>query len=284
MMPSAGKVQRGVLHWELFAVVFFDVVVVVVLGYFPSRAKGKALHSRSQSLSYSDSYGDTDRQWQWLWRIACLSFGLFDCAKSSSPFNVFVCWNNSGCLLLISFCFCFCLSFYCWLLLLMLLWYVVPHFHLCGQLFTVPFFHLFFCQTSTWAFSFFNFLSFFCCGTIVALVFSYFLLLFLSHFFHFPLLNIFSHEVFLPEHEKFTTCRISRSKRNRNRKTNENSRKCSFRSTNVCIRNVSKASGMRTPTEELKQHRDSQLSSCSTNNHTPTHTFIHSLSLLVILP
>lgn len=144
MMPSAGKVQRGVLHWELFAVVFFDVVVVVVLGYFPSRAKGKALHSRSQLLSYSDSYGDTDRQWQWLWRIACLSFGLFDCAKSSSPFNVFVCWNNSGCLLLISFCFCFCLSFYCWLLLLMLLWYVVPHFHLCGQLFTVPFFHLFF--------------------------------------------------------------------------------------------------------------------------------------------
>lgn len=123
---------------------FFDVVVVVVLGYFPSRAKGKALHSRSQLLSYSDSYGDTDRQWQWLWRIACLSFGLFDCAKSSSPFNVFVCWNNSGCLLLISFCFC--LSFYCWLLLLllMLLWYVVPHFHLCGQLFTVPFFHLFF--------------------------------------------------------------------------------------------------------------------------------------------
>lgn len=185
MMPSAGKVQRGVLHWELFAVVFFDVVVVVVLGYFPSRAKGKALHSRSQLLSYSDSYGDTDRQWQWLWRIACLSFGLFDCAKSSPPFNVFVCWNNSGCLLLISFCFC--LSFYCWLLLLlMLLWYVVPHFHLCGQLFTVPFFHLFFfCQTSTWAFSFFNFLSFFCCGTIVALVFSYFLLLFLSHFFTF---------------------------------------------------------------------------------------------------
>lgn len=125
---------------------------------------------------------------------------------------------------------------------------------------------------------------FFCCGTIVALVFSYFLLLFLSHFFHFPLLNIFLHEVFLPEHEKFTTCRISRSKRNRNRKTNENPRKCSFRTTNVCIRNVSKASGMRTPTEELKQHRDSQLSSCSTNNHTPSHTFIHSLSLLVILP
>lgn len=108
-------------------------------------------------------------------------------------------------------------------------------------------------------------------------MFSYFLLLFLSHFFHFPLLSIFSHEVFLPEHEKFTTCRISRSKRNR--KTNENSRKCSFRTTNVCIRNVSKASGMRTPTEELKQHRDSQLSSCLTTKHTPTHTYIHSFTL-----
>lgn len=120
---------------------------------------------------------------------------------------------------------------------------------------------------------------YYCCSCVFLFSFTFPLPLF-----HFPLLNIFSHEVFLPEHEKFTTCRISRSKRNRNWKTNENSRKCSFRTTNVCIRNVSKASGMRTPTEELKQHRDSQLSSCSTNNHTPTHTFIHSLSLLVILP